>query len=63
MVVCYDSVVNKGYSLLVVEVGMGINVCFITVGGPSGVADSNEVIMLWGSLNSHSFYAVSTESI
>jgi hypothetical protein len=55
--------VNKGYSLLVVKVGMGINVCFITVGGPSGVADSNEVIMLWGSLNGHSFYAVSPNSI
>jgi len=41
-----DAVVDYGDSVLVIEVWMSIGICFVTVSGPSGVANADEVIVL-----------------
>jgi len=41
-----NTVVHESKSIFVIEMGMGVDVCFVSVGGPSCVTNSYEVIML-----------------
>ena len=63
MVVTDYTIMNESYSSLSIEVRMCIDVCFVTMCGPSRVPNSNTVIVTLCTLYSNSFDAVSTESI
>lgn len=54
---------NERYALLVVEVGMSVDVSFVSVGCPPGVTDSDHVVVRVGSFHGHASDAITTESV
>ena len=54
---------HESKSVFVIEMGMGIDVSFITMGGPSCVTNSNEVVMLSLALVFQPLDAISTEPV
>jgi hypothetical protein len=54
---------HESKSIFVIEMRMSVDVCFVSVGGPSGMTNSYEVVMLSLSLILQSLDAVSSESV
>lgn len=63
VVVSNNSIVDNSDSTAMIEVRMRINISFITVGGPTSMADCDVVIMFGGSLDTHTLDTISTKAI
>lgn len=63
VVVLNQTIVDQGYALLVVIVGVGVYVSLVSVGGPAGVAKAYAMLMSPAALQLHSLYAISPEAI
>lgn len=63
MVVSNDSVVDEGDSFLVIEMGVSVHIGFVTMGRPSRVTDSDQMVVLIGAINDHALDAVAAKTV
>jgi hypothetical protein len=63
MIVFNKSIVNKSDTLFLIIMRVGIEVCLITMGRPSGMPKAYAVLVAGSTLQVHPLYAVSSESI
>lgn len=63
VIVANDSVVNDCDSPTMVEMGVRIDICLVTVRGPPSMTDCHVMIMRLRSLNSHPLYAIAAEPV